>query len=161
MGVRVPAMSFSLESLGCLAGIAFLAVGALRDAAARPFPQTRGIGSAMIASARSIGIAAIVALAAAMSACTATPALPSSTIATLTITGSPPAPGATAQYSATVVLANSADVENVTPLATWQTANTAIAAVSKTGLITGVAAGSTTLTASYNGTTVTQQLTIP
>ena len=35
MGVRVPAMSFSIESIGCLAGIAFLVVGALQDAAAR------------------------------------------------------------------------------------------------------------------------------
>jgi hypothetical protein len=119
--MRVPAMAFSRQSLGCLAGIAFLAIGA----------------------------------------CTAMPTLPSSTITTLTVTGTPPAVGATSQYSASVVLAGSADVENVTPLVTWQIANTSIATVSKTGLVTGVAVGGTTLTAVYNGTTVSQQLTIP
>jgi len=59
------------------------------------------------------------------------------------------------------VLAGSADVENVTPLVTWQIANTSIATVSKTGLVAGVAVGGTALTAVYNGTTVTEQLTIP
>jgi uncharacterized protein (DUF2345 family) len=119
--MRVPAMPFSRQSLGCLAAITFLAIGA----------------------------------------CTAMPTLPSSTITTLTVTGTPPAVGATSQYSASVVLAGSADVENVTPLVTWQIANTSIATVSKTGLVTGVAVGGTTLTAVYNGTTVTEQLTIP
>lgn len=96
-----------------------------------------------------------------MGACTRMPALPSSTITTLSIAGAPASPGTTSQYSASVVVSSSADVENVTSLASWQTANTAIATVSKNGLVTGVAVGSTTLTATYNGTTVTEQLAIP
>ena len=112
-------------------------------------------------TARTLRLVAALAFAAAAGACVGTPTLPSSTITTLTIVGTPPAVGATSQYSASVIVANSADVENVTSLATWQIANTAVATVSKTGLVTGVTAGSTTLTVTYNGTTVTQQLSIP
>jgi len=115
----------------------------------------------MNSNARLSAVVAAVVSAAVIGACTAMPTLPSSTITTLTVTGTPPAVGATSQYSASVVLAGSADVENVTPLVTWQIANTSIATVSKTGLVTGVAVGGTTLTAVYNGTTVTEQLTIP
>jgi hypothetical protein len=114
----------------------------------------------MNSNARLSGVIAVVS-AAVIGACSAMPTLPSSTITTLTVTGTPPAVGATSQYSASVVLVGSADVENVTPLVTWQIANTSIATVSKTGLVTGVAVGGTTLTAVYNGTTVTEQLTIP
>ena len=94
-------------------------------------------------------------------ACTETPALPSATITSLTISGTPPVVGATSQYSASVVLASTGEVQSVTTVVTWQVANTATATISKTGLVTGVAAGSTTVTASYNGTTVSQPLTIP
>ena len=103
----------------------------------------------------------VVALIAALAAACATPTLPSATISSLTITGTPPVVGATAQYSASVVVASTGDVQNVSSIATWQVANTATATISKTGLVTGVAAGSTTVTATYNGTTVSQPLTIP
>lgn len=103
----------------------------------------------------------VVASVIAASAACAQPTMPSATIASLTISGTPPAVGATSQYSASVVLASSADVQNVTSLVTWQVANTATATISKTGLVTGVTAGSTTVTATYNGTTVSQPLTIP
>jgi uncharacterized protein YjdB len=93
--------------------------------------------------------------------CSGTPTLPSSTITTLSISGSPPAIGATSQYSATVVMATSNVTENVTALATWTSDNTGIATVSRTGIVTGIAAGSTNLTATYNGSTVTAQVTIP
>ena len=102
----------------------------------------------------------VVALIATSAACTQ-PTLPSATITSLTISGTPPAVGATSQYSASVELASASDVQNVTSLVTWQVANTATATISKTGLVTGVAAGSTTVTATYNGTTASQQLTIP
>ena len=106
-------------------------------------------------------IVVVASLIVASAAACATPTLPSSTIESLTITGTPPVVGATAQYSASVVLTSTGDVQNVTGLATWQVANTATATISKTGLVTGVAAGSTTVTATYNGTTVSQPLTIP
>ena len=104
-------------------------------------------------------VASFIAVSAA--ACTTQPTLPSATITSLTISGTPPAIGATAQYSASVVLASTGDVQNVTNLATWQVADTATATISKTGLVTGVKAGSTKVTATYSGTTVSQQLTIP
>lgn len=93
--------------------------------------------------------------------CSGTPTLPSATITTLSISGSPPAIGGTSQYSATVVMATSNITENVTALATWDSSNTGIATVSKTGIVTGIAAGSTNLTATYNGSTVTAQVAIP
>jgi hypothetical protein len=79
----------------------------------------------------------------------------------MSVSGTPPSVGASSQYSATVVLADSVTVETVTSLATWQVADATIATVSKTGLVTGVKVGTTTLTATYNGSTVAQQLSIP
>jgi len=93
-------------------------------------------------------------------ACTDMPTLPSSTVNSLTISGSPPIIGATSQFSATVLLATSPDVQNVTSLATWQTGNASVLTVSKTGVVTGVAAGTTTLTATYNGSTVSTDVSI-
>jgi uncharacterized protein YjdB len=79
----------------------------------------------------------------------------------MSIIGSPPAVGAASQYAASVVLASTSTVEDVTTLATWQSADTTTATVSKNGLVTGIKAGSTNLTATYNGTSVTAPLTIP
>ena len=93
--------------------------------------------------------------------CTGAPTLPSATITSLSITGSPPAVGATSQYAASVLLASTSTVEDVTTLATWQSADTTVATVSKIGVVTGIKAGSTTLTATYNGTSVTAQVAIP
>jgi uncharacterized protein YjdB len=105
-------------------------------------------------------LGALVLLAVCGAACTDSPTLPSSTITSLTITGTAPKVGETSQYAANVVLATSPDVQNATSLVTWQSANASIATVSKTGLVTGVANGTTTLTATYNGTTVSMQITI-
>jgi uncharacterized protein YjdB len=93
-------------------------------------------------------------------ACTSNPVLPSATITSLSITGAPPVVGATAQFAASVVLASAAAVQDITTLVTWQSANNAIATVSKNGLVTGVSAGSTTLTATYNGSSVTATVAI-
>ena len=93
-------------------------------------------------------------------ACSSTPALPSSTIATLSIAGTPPGVGASSQYSAFVVRAGSTNSENVTSAATWSSSNSAVATVSA-GLVKGVSAGSITLTATYEGSTVSESVTIP
>lgn len=100
------------------------------------------------------------AIAIAGAACTSNPTLPSATVTSLSITGAPPVVGATAQFAASVVLASTSVVEDVTTLVTWQSANTAIATVSKNGLVTGVSAGSTSLNATYNGSSVTASVTI-
>ena len=93
------------------------------------------------------------------SACTANPALPSATVSTMTISGVPPTVGTSTQFNASIVPSNSADALDVTALASWSVADTTVATVSR-GVVTGVKAGSTKLTATYNGSTVTAQISI-
>ena len=93
--------------------------------------------------------------------CSGMPTMPSTTILSLSITGSPPKVGASSQYAASVELASTATVEDVTTVVTWQSADTTVLTVSKNGLVTGIKAGSTKLTATYNGSSVTAQVTIP
>ncbi len=91
-------------------------------------------------------------------ACSGSPVI-STTVATLSITGAAPAVGGKSQFSAQAVLPDGT-VENVTSTATWQSANTAIATVSTTGLVTGVSAGTTTVTVTFQGVSVIQTVTI-
>lgn len=92
-------------------------------------------------------------------ACSGTAPTTASTIASMSISGAPPAVGGRSQYSADVTLPNGVE-QNVTNVATWQSSDTAVASVSSTGLVTGVAAGSATLTATYQGVSVSQKITI-
>jgi uncharacterized protein YjdB len=100
------------------------------------------------------------AIALGIAACTNNPTLPSTTVTSLSITGAPPVVGATAQFAASVVLASASVVQDVTTLVTWQSADNTIATVSKNGLVTGIKAGGTKLTATYNGSAVTASVTI-
>ena len=102
---------------------------------------------------------AAVALIGATGACTSNPALPSTTLSSLSISGAPPGVGSTAQYIATAVPSNSTAGSDVTASATWTVSDTTIATVSR-GLVTGVKAGSTTLTATYGGSTVSQSISV-
>ena len=92
-------------------------------------------------------------------ACTGTPTLPSTTISTMSISGAPPGVGTSAQYIASIVSATSTSSQDVTSLATWTSSDTTIATVSR-GLVTGVKAGTATITATYNGSTVSQQVAV-
>lgn len=67
--------------------------------------------------------------------------------------------GAKQQFTATGTY-NNGTTGNVTSTATWKSANTAVATISPAGLATGVAAGSTTVTASLNGLSATVPLTV-
>ncbi|NUQ27578.1 MAG: Ig-like domain-containing protein [Acidobacteriaceae bacterium] len=58
--------------------------------------------------------------------------------------------GATQQFTAIQTLANGT-TQDITSQATWTAGNTSVASISSSGLATALAAGSTTLTASYNG----------
>jgi parallel beta-helix repeat protein len=89
----------------------------------------------------------------AISACGAsTPTGPAPTPTAVAVTGttSLPAGGQTAQLTAVASLSNGT-TQNVTATAAWQSSNTAAATVSNAGLLTSVAAGSTTITATYQG----------
>ena len=101
----------------------------------------------------------LLAAAALCSACTGNPALPSATVATMTISGVPPTVGTSTQFNASIVPAGSDGARDVTSLASWSVADTTVATVSR-GVVTGVKAGSTKLTATYNGSTVTAQISI-
>ena len=93
------------------------------------------------------------------SGCATQPALPSGTISSLSLSGAAPGVGTTAQFIATAVPSNSTAGLDVTAASTWTVSDTTIATVSR-GLVTGVKAGSTTLTATYGGSTVSQQISI-
>jgi fibro-slime domain-containing protein len=69
------------------------------------------------------------------------------------------AAGLTSQLTATAPLSNNTSL-NVTSSATWVSSDTAIATVSSGGLITAVAPGSVTFTATYQGNSATHALTV-
>ena len=76
------------------------------------------------------------------------------TVSSVTVTGTAPNVGATAQLSAVANLSDGT-TQSVTSQATWTSSNPSVANVSGTGLVAGVSAGAATITASYqsvNGT---------
>lgn len=74
-----------------------------------------------------------------------------SPISRVVVAGIAPAVGATSPYTATAVRQDGA-IENVTSQSTWTSANPAVATVSPTGIVTGVAVGQVLLTATFQGT---------
>jgi hypothetical protein len=82
-----------------------------------------------------------------------------STVSTVAITGTPPAVGATSQFSAVATLSDGTTLD-VTNVSTWGSSNAAEAVVSSTGLVTGVAAGSVTVQATYQSVTGSDQITL-
>lgn len=81
------------------------------------------------------------------------------TVSAITISGTPPTVGTTAQFAATATV--SGGVEDVTTTATWTSSNTTIATVSSTGLVTGIASGSAVITATYSNISGTDSITVP
>ena len=69
------------------------------------------------------------------------------------------AAGGTQQFTATATYSDGS-MANVSSTATWTAASTAVATINAAGLATGVAAGSTTMTASFSGSTGTATLTV-
>jgi uncharacterized protein YjdB len=84
---------------------------------------------------------------------------PTPVAVTLTVSRSTVAVGQMTQLSALVLFTDSGVLIDVTPAATWQSANPGVAIVSATGVVTGVAAGMTTITATYVVTTIDQTAT--
>jgi len=80
-------------------------------------------------------------------------------ITSITVTGVPPAAGASSQLIATAQLSDGT-TQDVTSTATWASSDTGVATVSTTGLVTGVGAGATAITATVGNTTGTLQITV-
>ena len=102
-----------------------------------------------------IAIAAVVATLGAACASSTSP----STVASIAVVGTPPALGASAQFTATAMLSGGT-TQDVTSLATWTSSNTADATVSSTGLVTAVGPGAVTIQATYQNVTGTDPITL-
>ncbi|MGA8530954.1 MAG: Ig-like domain-containing protein [Acidobacteriaceae bacterium] len=68
--------------------------------------------------------------------------------------------GAAQQFTATATYSDGS-TQNVTTTATWTSSATAVATISASGLATAVAQGSTTITATFNGSSASTTLTVP
>jgi len=82
-----------------------------------------------------------------------------SAVTSVTISGTAPAVGSTAQLTATAALSNGT-TQDVTSTATWASSDPTEAIVSSTGLVTAFAAGTVTVTATYQSITGTDAITI-
>jgi Bacterial Ig-like domain (group 2) len=91
-----------------------------------------------------------------VAACTNSPAAPSGSSVTVTavnVTGSNALPvGATVTMTA-IATESDGSTKNVTTSASWLSSNPPVAMVSSAGEVTGVAAGTSTISASYQGAT--------
>jgi uncharacterized protein YjdB len=72
-----------------------------------------------------------------------------SAVSSVTVTGTPPAVGASSQYSATATMSNGT-TEVVTTSATWTSSNPDIATVTPGGLVTAIAEGTVTIQATFD-----------
>src|SRR5438067_246423 len=94
-------------------------------------------------------------------ACTQTPTSPalfsdgivSSKLVDLAVTGTTPVSGGSSQFHAIGTFAGGTTAD-VTSAADWRTSDAAIATVSSSGLVTGVAGGAVAITAAYQGRTI-------
>jgi hypothetical protein len=103
-----------------------------------------------------IAIAAVVAMVAA--ACGSSSTTPS-TVSSIAVNGTAPAVGATAQFTAVATMLDGTTLD-VTSQAAWTSSNTADATVSSTGLVTGIAAGTVLVQATYQSVTGADQITL-
>jgi uncharacterized protein YjdB len=82
-----------------------------------------------------------------------------SVVSSVTVTGTPPAVGASSQYSATATMSNGT-TEVVTTSATWTSSNPDIATVSPGGLVTALAEGTVTIQATFDNISGTAQAAV-
>ena len=81
------------------------------------------------------------------------------TISSVAVTGTPPTVGKSSQFVCTATF-NDGSTPACTTLASWVSFNTAIAKVSSTGVVTGVAPGTAVIKATYLGSSGTYTMTI-
>jgi hypothetical protein len=95
--------------------------------------------------------------ASALIACSSTS--PSTVLQSVAVSGTAPARGASAQFSAIATYADGS-TKDVTANTTWSSSDQTIATVSSTGVVTGVADGSATITATYTTMSATDVVQI-
>jgi hypothetical protein len=106
-----------------------------------------------------IGAVALTVFTGACSGNTATAPSTTATLASFAVTGSPPSIGSTSQFTATAKLSDST-TQDVTSQATWASSETAVAAVSSSGLVEGLSAGQVKITATYQNVTSSYTFTL-
>jgi hypothetical protein len=82
-----------------------------------------------------------------------------STVNSVAVTGAVPAIGASSQFSAVATMSDGT-TQDVTSTATWTSSNAAEATVSSTGVVTGVAAGTLAIQATFQSVTGSDQITL-
>ena len=87
------------------------------------------------------------------------PAAPAATLSSVAVSGTAPAVGATAQFSATATFSDGT-TQSVTAQATWASSDTTVASVSSSGLVSGVAPGGADISATYQNVTGRARVTI-
>ncbi|PYR34479.1 MAG: hypothetical protein DMF93_23435 [Acidobacteria bacterium] len=81
------------------------------------------------------------------------------TVSSLTVTGAVPALGAASQFTATAAMADGT-TQDVTAQSTWTTSNSGVATVSPAGVVSGIAAGSVTVGATYQSVSATDAIVL-
>jgi hypothetical protein len=86
---------------------------------------------------------------------------PPATVTSITVTPANPtlSAGATQQFTATGLFSDGSS-QNITSLVTWVSSNTGVAISTSAGLVTGVSAGSSMITATLSGITSSASLTV-
>ena len=83
-----------------------------------------------------------------------------SAVSSVTVTGTPPAVGTSSQYAAVANLSNGS-TEVVTTTATWTSSNPDVATVSSAGVVTAMAAGTASISATFDNITGSTQTAVP
>lgn len=87
------------------------------------------------------------------------PVSPTPDVARLIVAGTPPAVGASSQFTAVAVLADGSS-RTVTPQAYWASSDPIVATVTAGGVVTGVSPGPVVVSATYGGTRGFQSFTV-
>lgn len=81
------------------------------------------------------------------------------TLSSIAVTGSAPAVGGTAQFTATATFSDGT-TKNVTASATWASSNTTVLAVASTGVASGIGLGNANVQATYQGVSGLQLVSV-
>src|SRR3954466_10622722 len=106
-----------------------------------------------------VGAALVIAACGSDGAAPTVPTPKTASVASVAVTGSALAVGATAQFIATATLSDGS-TQNVTTGATWASSNQSVASVTSTGIVNAQAPGDVDIAATYNGVSGNAHLTL-